>query len=335
MALPFVTAKYREFTDNGAPASGYKLYTYEPGTTTNKATYTTADLDVANTNPVVLDSEGRAAVWLSGKYKFVLKTDADVTVWTVDDVGETTTGLAGFTLDDATPTFATASTFTVPTDRTADFIDDLRLKLTDATTLYGRITAQTYAAGPDTTTVTVALDSGSLSGSLTAVYVGVGDVGKPIHAAHVATDASNVESELADKLPLAGGTMTGDIACGDNQVLRPKIKDYSEVVAVNATATGAVTLDLENGNYHKCTLTGNVTFTFSNPSASGTACNLTVKCIQDGTGSRTITWPASVDWAGGTAPAESTGANDVDMFTFVTDDGGTTWLGSLWGADFA
>lgn len=75
-------------TDNdGNPLVGGKLYTYEAGTTTPKATYTNAGGLTANTNPVVLDSAGRADVWLGdGAYKFVLKTSADVTLWTVDNI---------------------------------------------------------------------------------------------------------------------------------------------------------------------------------------------------------------------------------------------------------
>lgn len=80
--------RYRAFDDNGDPLSGGLLYTYEEGTTTPKPTYTTAAGDVANTNPVVLDSEGYADVWLGdGGYKFVLKTAGGVTLWTVDNIG--------------------------------------------------------------------------------------------------------------------------------------------------------------------------------------------------------------------------------------------------------
>ena len=73
-------------------------------------------------------------------------------------------------------------------------------------------------------------------------------------------------------------------------------------------------------------LTGNTTYTFSNPAATGNASAFTLKIIQ-GTTARTITWPASVDWAGGTAPTLSTANNAVDVFVFYTIDGGTTYYG--------
>jgi len=51
-----------------------------------------------------------------------------------------------------------------------------------------------------------------------------------------------------------------------------------------------------------------------------------LKVVQDST-ARTITWPASVDWAGGEAPTISDGDGDVDYFVFITTDGGTTYYG--------
>lgn len=75
------------FDNNGDPLSGGKLYTYAAGTTTPLATYTDVGLLTPNANPIILDSGGRATVFLrSTSYKFVLKTSADVTVWTQDNV---------------------------------------------------------------------------------------------------------------------------------------------------------------------------------------------------------------------------------------------------------
>jgi hypothetical protein len=50
---------------------------------------------VPNTNPVVLDARGEAAVFWSGAYKVVLKTATDATVWTVDGVQSTDAQGAG------------------------------------------------------------------------------------------------------------------------------------------------------------------------------------------------------------------------------------------------
>lgn len=106
-----------------------------------------------------------------------------------------------------------------------------------------------------------------------------------------------------------------------------------ETVSTNATATGAVTLNLANGNVFNVTMTGNVTFTFSG-ATNGRACSFSLYLRQDGTGGRTVTWPASVKWSGG-APTLTTTASAVDILVFETLDGGTNWFGSLVGTNFA
>ena len=80
------------FASDGSFLSGGKLYTYAAGTTTPLATYTSQSGLVANTNPVVMNSRGEAAVWLGAElYKLVLKTSADVLIWTADNVGSMAT----------------------------------------------------------------------------------------------------------------------------------------------------------------------------------------------------------------------------------------------------
>ena len=84
---------FMQFMDaNGEPLVAGKLYTYASGTTTPLATYTDATGTVPNTNPVILDTTGSAAVWLgTSLYTFVLKTSTDTLVWTSDAVGGTVT----------------------------------------------------------------------------------------------------------------------------------------------------------------------------------------------------------------------------------------------------
>lgn len=79
------------FDNNGNPLSGGKIYTYSAGTTTNQATYTSSAGTTAHTNPIILDSAGRVPsgeIWLTDglQYKFVIKTSADVTIGTYDNI---------------------------------------------------------------------------------------------------------------------------------------------------------------------------------------------------------------------------------------------------------
>jgi hypothetical protein len=66
-----------------------------------------------------------------------------------------------------TPTYATTTSFTMSGDRTSFFTVGRRIRMTDATTLYGTIASSSFGGG--NTTVTVTMDSGTLSVSLTAV----------------------------------------------------------------------------------------------------------------------------------------------------------------------
>lgn len=104
------------FDNSGNVLTGGKIYTYEAGTTTPLATYTSSTGSTAHTNPIVLDSAGRVPsgeIWVVPQpYKFVLKTSADVTIATYDNVGAIFNGvaiIANFTGDGSTVAFTLAA----------------------------------------------------------------------------------------------------------------------------------------------------------------------------------------------------------------------------------
>lgn len=104
--------------------------------------------------------------------------------------------------------------------------------------------------------------------------------------------------------------------------------------AAPASSSGTLVLDLLTANVFNVTLTEAVTtLTLSNPKASGQYDQFTLISAQDGIGGFSYTWPASVDWPGGTAPTQTTAANAVDIYHFMTVDGGTTWHGRQLSAD--
>ena len=108
----FAGAGWQFFDDNGSPLSGGKLYTYQAGTTTPAATYTSSSGATPNANPIVLDAAGRptAEVWLTAgtEYKFVVKTSTDVTIRTYDNIPSVNdpAGLIAFEADLANATDA-------------------------------------------------------------------------------------------------------------------------------------------------------------------------------------------------------------------------------------
>lgn len=86
------TPKQQFFDNNGRPAVGYQLFTYEAGTTTKLSTYV-SESGSANANPIVLDYRGECNLWVPPNvaYKYVLAPPSDTdpptaAIWTVDDV---------------------------------------------------------------------------------------------------------------------------------------------------------------------------------------------------------------------------------------------------------
>lgn len=91
----------------------------------------------------------------------------------------------------------------------------------------------------------------------------------------------------------------------------------------NGNSSTADTIDWGTSNKQKSTLTGNCTFTFTAPPGPA---NLILKLVQDGNGSRTVTWPSSVKWSGGTAPTLTTTASRADIISLYYD--GTVYYGT-------
>lgn len=104
------------------------------------------------------------------------------------------------------------------------------------------------------------------------------------------------------------------------------------VERVNTVGAAGASQTLPDGptaTIHRLTLTANCTLTFPTAAAGK---SFTLVLVQDATGSRTVTWPGTAKWAGGTAPTLSTGANKIDYLTFVCTDG-TNWAGFVAGLD--
>lgn len=147
------------------------------------------------------------------------------------------------------------------------------------------------------------------------------------------TDVYLAGELAADLTPTLEGTLNAQ----DNVIQRAKFKDSSEEQTTPSSSSNVLTLDLENGNVFETTLTEAVTtLTISNPPATGDFGYFVLELIQDGTGGWAVTFPAAVKWAdNGTAPTLTTAAGTVSTLVFYTTDAGTTWIGSLFGDDFA
>ena len=141
-----------------------------------------------------------------------------------------------------------------------------------------------------------------------------------------------------------GGTAVGT-AVASKAVILDSNKDYTGMRNVTTTglfkpvtyqetyiaksAASTVTCDLATGTHFSVTVGANTTFAFSNPPSSGTSYSFLLIITQHST-AVTLTWPSTVDWAGGSAP-DAAGNNEVQAYGFVTRDGGTTYYGFLGG----
>jgi hypothetical protein len=86
MAVLIITPYQQFFDSNGNPLNGGKVFTYDAGTLTPKATYSDNTESTPLANPVILDSAGRTVIWGTGTYKFIVKDSLDNTIQTTDNV---------------------------------------------------------------------------------------------------------------------------------------------------------------------------------------------------------------------------------------------------------
>lgn len=152
-----------------------------------------------------------------------------------------------------------------------------------------------------------------------------------LNYAGTAVTATGAEINYLDITTLGTSQASKVVTSDANGVTKFDNGIQEESTAVTSSSNAA-TLNLRDGSVFTHTLSENVTYTFSNPAASGYASSFTLKVTQDSS-ARTITWPGSVDWAAATAPTLSTGSGDVDVFVFFTVDGGTTYYGFTAGQD--
>jgi hypothetical protein len=81
MAAPVCLSIHQFCDQNGVPYQAGTIATYVVGTTTPKATYLDEGLTVLNTNPVVLDSAGRAIMWGDGDFRLILSDVSGNLIW--------------------------------------------------------------------------------------------------------------------------------------------------------------------------------------------------------------------------------------------------------------
>lgn len=153
--------------------------------------------------------------------------------------------------------------------------------------------------------------------------------------------ADTIAANITWTLPAADGTngqflstnASGTLSWSSTLVSPTVNAGYTEQVVTNTNVgTGGYTINLASGSIFDITLTGSpAPLTFPTATA-GRSFMLFIRQGGTGTVTRTVTWPASVEWPGGTNPVLSTIGGRADKFIFTAD--GTYWYGSVGGLNY-
>jgi hypothetical protein len=135
---------------------------------------------------------------------------------------------------------------------------------------------------------------------------------------------------LANTLNITGlTTLSANLVMDGNHVTTPTLKSYREFTT-NTVVLTSFTADLSLSNMFLVTGTGGsiCTISFGNPPATGISQSFSIVFKQPASGSSNVVFPNTTRFSYGDTPVLSTIANARDVFTFITFDGGTTYLGA-------
>jgi hypothetical protein len=148
----------------------------------------------------------------------------------------------------------------------------------------------------------------------------------------VATLASSAVFQVANNLSEVASASTARTNIGAAASSAPTITGgmtFSGSHKGNVQALAALDIDFSVAEFQTKAISANQTFTFSGATASKAQAVILRLTI---TSSAVPTWPAAVDWAGGTTP---TLGNGEHVLGFITFDGGTTYKGFVGGIAFS
>ncbi len=165
----------------------------------------------------------------------------------------------------------------------------------------------TIADNTDLATKAALAGSTSQAFSVSTIDIGNADTTIARSSAGVIT----VEGVVVDTIS-ASNTLT------NKTLTTPNIASIKGAV-VTDTDGATITFDKNAGDFHRVVLGGNRTLALSN---MATGDKIVIDLIQDGTGSRTVTWFTTILWAWGSAPTLTTTANKIDTFGFICTSAG-------------
>ena len=298
---------------------------------------TTADGASSATERMRIDSSGRCIVGGG--------THAGGSALVVKGGNQNTYSTAGFFSNHTNPTSGTDlaqlrfGSNATGVGATIDFVADANWGTNDFPT---KILFKTCPDGSNSRTTALTIDSSQrvligLNASAANASIDDLQVGNPNSSTQTGiTIGSNDEGAIAfgNNGDARAGSITYNMG-SDSMIFKTDGQNTALTIDNSQNATfasaiygpvktvSALQLDLSTGNYFIKTISGNSTFTFANPAASGQVTAFTLELTHS---SGTVTWPSSVKWNSDTAPTLTTGK--THLFMFVTDDGGSRYRGS-------
>jgi hypothetical protein len=165
------------------------------------------------------------------------------------------------------------------------------------------------------------LTSGTTAGDTTSPLNSIPTVDAPFY---LAFDATNINGHYeAVKITSKTATNVNHAATTYDHTTAEEVRMVLPAEEMNPALTSdtdaaTITFDLST-SLHTVTLGDNRTLALSNETVGQT---FVIRLVQDGTGSRTVTWFSTIKWAGGSAPTLTTTASKTDVFGFICTSAG-------------
>ena len=207
---------------------------------------------------------------------------------------------------------------------------NLSVGIVTATKFVGNTPGNVSGLADDTNINVGIITSTSFTGDLVGNAAGLSTTTANINAGIMSATSfagnfTGVASGITGTPNIVVGIMTGTLN-GDGSSLTGIAA--TNWIANNVTANSSTTtVNLSLGNIVKFTQSANTTVSFAN---TGTSNIVSFIRVDDNSGTdRTITWPSSIKWNGGSAPTLVNNARttDANVITLLTRDEGVTWYG--------
>ena len=194
--------------------------------------------------------------------------------------------------------------------------------ITSINTVVGTVSS-TLATSIANVSSTMATSIGNSNTNIAAVSVLAS-----VNLARIVATSAALATSIGNQLPKAGGAMTGilsatDVICSGvgvdvDALLGKDLRIAKAAVAdiVSLTDAASIAIDFNAGQNFAVQLTDNRTL--ENPTNCVPGQTGSIFVIQDGTGSRTLSFGSNYKFPGGTAPTLSTGASAADRIDYIT-----------------